>query len=163
MGLGKCTGWPFHDLDPRSGLWHRLPKHCLSVRWSRYSHGYYLIRFWRSSVGNFYFGKFSLKNRLCFFKVKHTFGHISGMVRPIDVKRKGNASVGYVTLTFDITHDLNLDVARSNFEIAPRNCWSDWCEMKRKWVNMILGRLYDLALWPYPWPWPWNCNFKVKV
>ena len=25
---------------------------------------------------------------------------------------------------------------------------------------MILGRLYDLALWPHPWPWPWS--FKVK-
>ena len=28
---------------------------------------------------------------------------------------------------------------------------------------MILGRLYDLALWPHPWPWPWSWNFKVKV
>ena len=35
------------------------------------------------------------------------------------------------------------------------------CEMKRKWANMILGRLYDLALWPHPWPWPWS--FKVRV
>ena len=50
---------------------------------------------------------------------------------------------------------LTLDVSRSNFEIARRNCWSDWCEMKMKWVNMTLGRLYDLALWPHPWPWPW--------
>ena len=37
---------------------------------------------------------------------------ISGMVGPIDVKRKGGASVGYwvnyVTLTFDLTHDLDL-------------------------------------------------------
>ena len=24
VGLGKCTGWPFHDLDPRSRLWHWL-------------------------------------------------------------------------------------------------------------------------------------------
>ena len=24
VGLGKCTGWPFHDLDPRSRLWHGL-------------------------------------------------------------------------------------------------------------------------------------------
>ena len=28
---------------------------------------------------------------------------------------------------------------------------------------MILGRLYDLALWPHPWPWCWSGNFKVKV
>ena len=46
-----------------------------------------------------------------FFKVKHYFGHISGMVSPIDVKLKGGALVGYwaqyVTLTFDLTHDLD--------------------------------------------------------
>ena len=49
---------------------------------------------------------------MCFFKVKHYFGHVSGMVGPIDVKRKGSASVGYwvqyVTLTFDLTRDLDL-------------------------------------------------------
>ena len=60
---------------------------------------------------------FLLKFRMCFFKVKHYFGHISGMVGPIDVKRKGSASVGYwlqyVTLTLDLTHDL--DVSRSIF------------------------------------------------
>ena len=48
---------------------------------------------------------------MCFFKVKHSIGHISGMVGPIDEKRKGGASVGYwvnyVTLTFDLTHDLD--------------------------------------------------------
>ena len=47
-----------------------------------------------------------------FFKVKHNFGHISGLVGPIDVTRKGTALVGYwvkyVTLTFDLTHDLDL-------------------------------------------------------
>ena len=66
------------------------------------SHGYYLIRF-----------------RMCFFKVKHYFGHISGMVGPIDVKRKGLASVGYwaqyVTLTFDLTHDLDLGCFKVKF------------------------------------------------
>ena len=45
-----------------------------------------------------------------FFKVKQYFGHISGMVGPIDVKRKGSALVGYwvqyMTLTFDLIHDL---------------------------------------------------------
>ena len=48
---------------------------------------------------------------MCFFKVKHYFGHISAMVGPIDVKRKASASVGYwvqyVTLTFVLTHDLD--------------------------------------------------------
>ena len=49
---------------------------------------------------------------MCFFKVKHYFGYISGMVGPIDVKQKGSALVGYwvqcMTLTFDLTHDLGM-------------------------------------------------------
>ena len=53
------------------------------------------------------------------FKVKHYFGHISGMVGPIDVKRKGSALVGYwvqyVTLTFDLTHDLDLGCFKVKF------------------------------------------------
>ena len=44
------------------------------------------------------------------------------MVGPIDVKRKGGALVGYwvnyMTLTFDLTYDLDLVVSRSKFEIA---------------------------------------------
>ena len=56
---------------------------------------------------------------MCFFKVKHYFGHISGMVRPIDVKQKGSASVGYwvqyVTLTFDLIHDLDLGCSKVKF------------------------------------------------
>ena len=56
---------------------------------------------------------------MCFVKVKHYFGHISGMIGPIDVKRKGSAFVGYwvhyVTLLFDITHDLDLGCFRVKF------------------------------------------------
>ena len=44
---------------------------------------------------------------------------MSGMVGPIDVKRKGSASVGYwvqyVTLTFDLTHDLDLGCFKVTF------------------------------------------------
>ena len=62
------------------------------------------------------------KFRMCFFKVKHYFGHISGIVGPIDVKRKGSALVGYwvqyVTLTFDLPHDLDLGCFKVKFEIA---------------------------------------------
>ena len=191
----------------------------------------------------FILANFLLKNRICFFKVKHYFGHISGMVGPIDVKRKGSVSVGswvqYVQCSAkalekwgQMTHTIEKYGGIGNFSgatsvILPftnlkhvgtlvptakiigdipdfnvlnvlktqprhnpvcdldlwpyswpwpwmfqgqiskllylRNCWSDWCEMKMKWVNMILGRLYDLALWPHPWPWPWSWNFKVKV
>ena len=43
------------------------------------------------------------------------------MVGLIDVKWKGGALVGYwvnyVTFTFDLTHDLDLVVSRSKFEI----------------------------------------------
>ena len=70
---------------------------------------------------------------MCFFKVKHyfghrpslgrcgacDFGHISGMVGPIDVKRKGSALVGYwvqyETLTFDLPHDLDLGCFKVKF------------------------------------------------
>ena len=42
------------------------------------------------------------------------------MVGPIDVKRKGSASVGYwvqyVTLTFDLTHDLDLGCFKVKFQ-----------------------------------------------
>ena len=66
---------------------------------------------------------------MCFFKVKHSIGHISGMVGPIDVKRKGGALVGYwvnyVTFTFDLTHDLDLVVSRSKFEI---DLFEEWGE-----------------------------------
>ena len=59
-----------------------------------------------------FFAKFSLKISDVFFSRSNTIGHISGMVCPIDVKRKGDASIGYwinsVTLTFDLTHDLDL-------------------------------------------------------
>ena len=56
---------------------------------------------------------------MCFFKVKLYFGHISRMVDSIDVKRKGSALVGYwvqyVTLTFDLTHDLDLGYFKVKF------------------------------------------------
>ena len=57
--------------------------------------------------------------RCVFFKVTHYFGQISGMVGPIDVKWRGSASVRYwvwyVTLTFDLTHDLELGCFKVKF------------------------------------------------
>ena len=51
--------------------------------------------------------------------VKHYFGHISRMVGAIDVKQKGCALVGYwvqyMTLTFDLTHDLDLGCFKVKF------------------------------------------------
>ena len=106
---------------------------------------------------------------MCFFKVKHYFGHISGLIGPIDVKRKGSALVGYwaqyVTLTFDLTHDLDLGCFKVKFRNSSISGIVGLIDLKwkRKWVNMILGQLYDLALWPHPWPWPWSWNLKVRV
>ena len=76
--------------------------------WSSSSPDYILeASFWNPFLANF------LKNFwMWFFKVKHSIGHTSGMVGPIDVKWKGGASVGYwvnhMTLTFDLTHDFDL-------------------------------------------------------
>ena len=62
---------------------------------------------------------FRKKLRMCFFKVKHCFVHISGMVASSDVKRKGGASVGYwahyVTLPFDLTHYLDFGCFKVKF------------------------------------------------
>ena len=70
--------------------------------------------------GNFVKTPLIAKFRMCFFKVKHSIGQISGMVGPIDVKRKGGATVGYwvnyVTLTFDLTHDIDLWFFKVKFQ-----------------------------------------------
>ena len=62
---------------------------------------------------------FLKKFQMCFFKVKHYFGHILGMVGLIDVERKGSALVGYwvqyMTSTFGLTHDLDLGCFKVNF------------------------------------------------
>ena len=136
VGLVKCAGWPFCDLDPRSRLWHWLTKNaCLhdKIRTTGQT---------TTELCSFevppptlvmhitYFGEIMLetfrliifKNFGCvFFKVKHSFDHISGMVDPINVKGKTNASVGYwiyyVTLTFDLSYDPDLIV----FKVIFRN------------------------------------------
>ena len=87
-----------------------------------------------------FFVKFSFEISDAFFKVRHSIEHISGMVGPIDVKRKGGASVGYwvnyVTLTFDLTRELDIWFFRPNFKITESHeLLSDWCETKRKQIN----------------------------
>ena len=67
-------------------------------------------------------------------------GHISGMVSPIDVKRKRGASVGfwvnYVTPTYDRTHDWPLIFSRLNFKIAvSHELLSGWCVTNRKQIK----------------------------
>ena len=145
MGLGKCTGWPFHDIDPRSRLWRRLAKICLSERESEnhssdhyktwqlccHSHGYYLIRFWQFSFLNF---------GCVFFQCQTLFWPYlrNGWSDWCETKRK---CIGWI---LDTICDLDLwphwwpwpwmFQGQISKELYRRNCWSDWCEMKRKWV-----------------------------
>ena len=122
---------------------------------------------------------------MCFFKVKHPIGLISGMGGPIDMNWKGGASVGYwvncVPLTFDLTHDLDLFL-RSSFKIAVSQellVWRMWNENKANQLDTrpttlpcILTTPMTLTLkfqvqslkWPYfrhgraDWvdhSWPW--------
>ena len=83
-----------------------------------------------------------LKNfRMCFFKVKHYFGHNSGMVGPIDVKWKWSALVGYwvqyVTLTFDLTHDLDLGCFKVKFRNSSISGIVGLIDMKWKGSELI--------------------------
>ena len=98
-----------------------------------------------------FLANFLRKFRMCFFKVKHSIGHISGMVGPIDVKWIGGASdgywVNYVTLTFDLTHDLDLVVSRSKFEIAFFEEWgADWVDVAYSdWGDFRRRRAVDIS------------------
>ena len=87
-----------------------------------------------------FFCQIFFENFRCVFSRSNTIEHISRMVGPIDVKRKGGALVwslvNYVTLTFDLTHDLDLWFSRSNFKSAvSEELLSDWCEIKRKQIS----------------------------
>ena len=53
---------------------------------------------------------------LVFFMVKHYIGHILGMGGPTDLQQKSDAGPHYVTLTFDLTHHLNIGFAKSKFK-----------------------------------------------
>ena len=121
IGLGKCTGWPFFDLDPRRWLWRWWTKiGCLrdKVRTTQPSTtklcGYILLVMLITWLD---FERIMLETLFC-------------QIGPIDVKQKGCASVGYwvnyVTSTFDPTHDLDLVVLRSTFEIAFFAEWEGW-------------------------------------
>ena len=112
--------------------------------------------------------KFFLPNFLwnfpIFFKVKHSIGHISGMVCPIDLKQKGVASIGYwvsyVTSTLTSHTTLTFDFSWSNFKIALSQELSDRCEKSNsiKYRADCMGLPFD-----YTHPWPWPCSFKAKV
>ena len=91
------------------------------------------------------FHKFASKISDVFFKVQHSFGHILRKVCPIDVKRKGGASVGYwvnyVTLTFDLIHDLDpwfFKVKFQNSFISGIVIWLMWNKKKENEIDTVL-------------------------
>ena len=43
-----------------------------------------------------------------------------------------------------------------------RNGWSNWCEMKRKCIDWILGTICDLDPWPHSWPSPWMFQGQIS-
>ena len=98
-----------------------------------------------------FLANFLWKFRMSFFKVKHSIGHISGMVGPIDVKRKGGASVGYwvnyVTLTFDLTHDLDLWFFKVKFQNSCIRGIVIWLMWNRKKANQLNT---GLTVWSCP-------------
>ena len=51
-----------------------------------------------------------------FVNVKHSIGHILVIAGPTDVKKKILVRywVNYMTLAFDLTHDIDLGFSRSN-------------------------------------------------
>ena len=64
---------------------------------------------------------------------------VSGIVGLIDVKWKGSELIGYwadcMTLPFDHTHDLDLGVSRSEFEIALSQEWDSQLTWNEKDVS----------------------------
>ena len=97
---------------------------------------------------------------MCFFKVKHYFGHISGMVGPIDVKRKGSASVGYwvqyVTLTFDLTYDLDHGCFKVKFRNSSTTGIVGLIDVK--WKGGDTGPI----VWPCPLATPITLTLELK-
>ena len=103
IGLGKCTGWPFGDLrgcdldKQKFACLQNKVRTCQPITTKLISYiPLVMLSTWLDFGGillETFFAKFSLKFFMCFFKVKHSIAHISGMVGPIDVE-KGGALVG---------------------------------------------------------------------
>ena len=108
------------------------------------------------------FWQFLKKNLdVFFFKVIHCFGHISGMVGPIDVKWKGNASVGYRVwyVTFDLTYDFDLGCFKGKFW---NSCISGIVGLiDVKWKG---SELMDtgLTIWPCPLTTPLTLSLEFQ-
>ena len=82
-----------------------------------------------------------------FFKVKFQNSCISGIVIWLMWKKRKSISIrywDYMVLPFDHTHDLDLVVSRSKFEISLFEKWEGWLTWNEgMWVD-------------HSWPWPWS-------
>ena len=77
-----------------------------------------------------------------FCKVNQSIGHIVWIVCPIEVNQKWSTWIGYwvnyITLTFDLTHDSNLDYFKAAFFlIAPFQELSVWLMWNEKEANQL--------------------------
>ena len=102
--------------------------------------------------------------RCVFFTVKHFFWHISGILGTIDVKWRGSASVGYwvyyVTLTFDLTHDLDLGFFKVKFRKPVFYELSVWLMWKWKGSELIKYRDNCMTL---PFDHTYDLDLEVQV
>ena len=88
------------------------------------------------------------------FKVKHGICYISAKNGPIATKRKANISIelwaSNVTIWFDLGHELDLELSRSNVEFAisrPKMVRLSWNEKQTYWLNFRPQMwLYSLTL-----------------
>ena len=83
---------------------------------------------------------FFLNFWMCFFKINHSSGRISGMVCLIDVKRKGGTLVGcwvnYVTLNVDLTCDLDIWFFKVKFQNSSISGIVIWLMWNKKKANL---------------------------
>ena len=74
-----------------------------------------------------------------FFQGQRSIGHVSRIVGPIYIKQKGSTLFGclakYVSLTFDITYDFDLEFSGSQFKSA-QDCCCDWCGMQKNQIDL---------------------------
>ena len=124
-GLGKGTGWPFCDLDPKSQLWHWLTDICLSAWWSDTTHP----------------------------TTTELDGNIP-LIMLIIWLNFGGILIETFFWHYFKNHGQDFCRQTLNWPYL-RNGWSDQCEMHRKGISWILCQLWHLYLWCHSWPWPW--------
>ena len=105
------------------------------------------------------------------FKVKYGIGYISAKNGAIATKQKANISIDLktsnVTIGFDLGQDVDLELLRSNMELAIYlQKMIDYHETNSKHIYWTLGLKCDNQTWPWPWPWPWiprsNMRFALS-